>query len=87
MAKKTKREYTRKSVKEPKKIDLRLDTLVIDQNSEKPKAEKKDLGIVTTDDLKRPPKTKIPKPHDFSEDVMITTGDFKPRKYKDMRKL
>ena len=57
--------------------------------SEIPKAQNKEkkLDVITSSDLKRPPKTKAAKSYKPSEDTIITTGTMKPRKWKDVPKL
>lgn len=60
---------------------------VVTTNEGIPKAEVKSekLKVITTTDLPRLRKINI-KPHKPGENIVITTGDFKPRKFKDMRK-
>jgi len=88
---KTKRKYSQKpKVKKPDPIPEakpeKLDVLTIDEGIEKAVGEKKDLGVITTSDLPAPQRIKS-KPHDPLDDIMITTADFKPRKFRDMKKL
>lgn len=58
-------------------------------NKDIPKAKVKPekLGVITTSDLPRLRKIKVAKSHKPGENIIITTSDFKPRKFKDMAKL
>ena len=57
--------------------------------SEVPKVKEKEkkLDVISSSDLKRPPKIKAAKSYKPSEDTIITTGIMKPRKWKDVPKL
>lgn len=65
----------------------KLGTLVIDEGIERAEGKKEKLGMITTADLKTPPRIKRNKAHDAANDTIITTGDFKPRKWGESRKL
>lgn len=64
----------------------KLKALTTNKGIPKVEAKSEKLKVITTKDLKRPPKPKVAKSYKPGENVVITTGDFKPRKFKDMRK-
>jgi len=64
----------------------KLKTLTTNEGIPKAEAKPEKRKVITTTDLPRPQKTKPKKPYKRGEDTVITTGDFKPRKFKDMRK-
>jgi len=65
----------------------KLKTLTTNEGVPKPKVKPKKLDVITTTDLPRPRKIKVAKSYKPSENTVITTGNFKPRKFKDMAKL
>jgi hypothetical protein len=65
----------------------KLDVIRIDENIAKSEGEIEELRVITTGDLKRPKKPEKAETHNPEEDVMITTADFKPRKWGKVKKL
>lgn len=71
---------------DPDPIDLHLDTVVIDETIPKGKAAKGKNTVITTSDLKRSAPIKAAKSYKPGEDqIIVSGGDLKPRKYKDVK--
>ena len=64
----------------------KLKTLTTNTGIPKAEVKPKKLKMITTTDLPRPRKIKAAKSYKPGENIVITTGDFKPRKFKDMNK-
>ena len=64
----------------------KLKTLTTNEGIPKAEIKPKKLKVITTTDLPRPRKIKAAKSYKPGENTVITTGDFKPRKFKDMNK-
>lgn len=65
-----------------------LETLIVDETIPKNEAKEEELKVIRTSDLKPAHELKKPpKPHNPEEDVIITTADFKPRKWGKVPKL
>ena len=65
----------------------KLESVTTNKGIPKAEAKPEKLSVITISDLSRPPKIKAAKSHKPGENVVITTSDFKPRKFKDMAKL
>ena len=71
----------------------KLESVTTNKGIPKAKAKPEKLSVITISDLPRPRKItkaerlRITKSRKSGENIVITTGDFKPRKFKDMAKL
>ena len=63
----------------------KLKTLTTNEGIPKVKVKPKKLGIIEVKDIPKQPQPKAAKSYKPGDNVIITTGDFKPRKFKDCR--
>ena len=65
----------------------KLESVTTNKGIPKAKAKPEKLNVITISNLSRPPKIKAAKSYKPGENTIITTGDMKPRKWKDISKL